>query len=134
MQFVNKDILLEQMLLDLGKLGAADFVGSINQHDKNIKFKFKNNIFIDNSKTFFNKFGIYNKNKKAENIFISGMFNLTKPKIFLDEINIGENLKKDDIIFYQKEFNQIVLENGYSSLFKFYNLKEFMKTIFYEPN
>jgi hypothetical protein len=134
MQFVNKDILLEQMLLDLGKLGAADFVGSINQDDKNIKFKFKNNIFIDNSKTFFNKFGIYNKNKKAENIFISGMFNLTKPKIFLDEINIGENLKKDDIIFYQKEFNQIVLENGYSSLFKFYNLKEFMKTIFYEPN
>ena len=41
---------------------------------------------------------------------------------------------KHDIIFYQKEFNQIVLENGYSSLFKFYNLKEFMKTIFYEPN
>ena len=62
------------------------------------------------------------------------MFNVKKPKIFFDEINVGENLKKNDIDFYQKEFNQIVLEDGYLSLFNFSKLKEFMKTIFYESN
>ena len=60
-EFINGSILIEQLLLNLGKLGAADLLGSINNDGKINHFKFESNVFVDNQKKFISKFGIYKK-------------------------------------------------------------------------
>ena len=60
-QFSNGNILVEQFLFNLGKLGAADISGAINNDKKFTNFKYDSNIFVDNQKKFLSKFGIYNK-------------------------------------------------------------------------
>ena len=128
-KFSNRDIIIDQMLFDLGKLGAADITGRIKNKDNKINFIFKKNLFLDNPKYFFNKFSVYNKNSNPQNLFISGRFNFTKPKIYISELITDSKLSEDDKSFYQEEFNQMLLENGYSSLFDFFKLKEFVKLI-----
>ncbi len=44
--FMNGNILIEQLLLSLGKLGAADITGVINNDKKYSTLKFENNIFF----------------------------------------------------------------------------------------
>ena len=48
----NGNILIEQFLLNLGKLGAADLLGVIANDKKYTNFKYETNIFIDNQKKF----------------------------------------------------------------------------------
>ena len=43
-------------------------------------------------------------------------------------------LKEDDITYVEKEFNEILLKDGYVSLFSFPKLKEFVKLIVSEKN
>ena len=129
--FVNRDIIIERLLISLGKLGAADVTGMIKDGAKLI---FNKNLFIDNEKYFYSRFGIYNNSTEPKNLFISGSFNIKKPKIFLDELTADVDLKKEDISYYQKEFNQTVLNNGYKTLFDFRNLREYVKIISNENN
>ena len=117
------------MLIDLGKLGAADITGLIkNENNKSI-FSFKKNLFIDNAKYFYSRFGVYNKSTEPESLFISGKFNLKNPQIRFDELTTSKKLNKEDTNYYQNEFNQIVLEKGYKSLFNFFKLKEFVNLV-----
>ena len=60
-QFINGDILINKLLLSMGKLGAADLNGVIKNEKNFTNLKFYSNVFIDNAKRFFNKFGVYNK-------------------------------------------------------------------------
>jgi len=75
-RFVNGNILIEQLLLNLKKLGAADITGIVKNDKKFTNFRFENNIFLDNLKRFYNKFGIYNKPNISSHLFISGNFDL----------------------------------------------------------
>ena len=97
-KFVNKNILVDQFLIDLGKLGAADITGLIKNDDNYSNFTFRKNLFIDNSKFFYSKFGVYNKSTDAKNLFIEGNFNLNKPKIRLNELVVDEPITKEDLI------------------------------------
>ena len=54
---------LEGFLYDKVKLGAADITGMINYKNDKINFHFKKILFIDNTKYFYRKFGVYNKKK-----------------------------------------------------------------------
>ena len=47
----------------------------------------------------------------------------------LSEISSDNEFAQEDIAYIQKEFNKIVLENGYASLFEFAKLKEFINLI-----
>ncbi len=47
----------------------------------------------------------------------------------LDEIQGEKKLKEEDLQYIEQEFNNIVLEEGYVSLFNFLKLKEFFKLI-----
>ena len=130
MLFVNQNILIDQLLLDLGKLGAADVTGIVKNENNYSNLSFKKNLFIDNSKYFYSKFGVYNKSTEAKNLFVSGNFNLNKPKIRFNELSSEHSsLSKEDITYYQEEFNEIVLNEGYKSFFDFLKLKEFVNTI-----
>ncbi len=129
LQFINGNILIEQLLLNLGKLGAADVTGVIHNDKKFSNFKFENNIFVDNLKKFYNKFGIYNKKKTSSNIFVSGNFDLINLNLFLNEISQDVKMNEEDLTFIEKEFNNVLLEDGYKSLFDFLTLKEFVKII-----
>jgi len=126
-KFINGNILIEQLLLNLGKLGAADITGIIKNNKKFSNFKFENNIFVDNLKRFYNKFGIFNKQNISSNLFISGNFDLANLRLRLDEISNDKKFKDEDVAYFEREFNDLVLENGYASLFNFLKLKEFVR-------
>ena len=128
-KFFNGNILIEQLLFNLGKLGAADLEGFIEKNPEFVSLKFENNIFIDNSKFFFRKFGVYNKDNIPSNLFISGSFDLKDLNLHLNEISTDQKIKDEDILYIENEFNDLLLEEGYASLFNFLKLKEFVRSI-----
>ena len=128
-KFVNGNISIEQLLLNMGKLGAADVTGIIKNNKKVSNFIFENNIFVDNLKRFYNKFGIFNKQNISTNLFISGNFDLANLRLRLNEISEDEKFKDEDVAYIERTFNELVLEDGYASLFNFLRLKEFLKLI-----
>jgi len=133
-KFNNGDILVEQFLINLGKLGAADILGTINNGEKFTNFKYESNIFVDNQKKFLSKFGIYNKQNIASDLFVSGNFDLKNTRISFYEISSEEKLSNNDVNFIEKEFNYFMLTDGYESLFRFPKFKEFVKSITSEIN
>jgi hypothetical protein len=133
-KFNNGDILVEQFLINLGKLGAADILGTINNGEKFTNFKYESNIFVDNQKKFLSKFGIYNKQNIASDLFVSGNFDLKNTRISFYEISSEEKLSNNDVNFIEKEFNDFMLTDGYESLFRFPKFKEFVKSITSEIN
>jgi len=133
-KFINGNISIEQLLLNMGKLGAADVTGIIKSNKKFSNFKFENNIFVDNLRRFYNKFGIFNKQNISSNVFISGNFDLVNLRLRLNEISDDKKFKDEDVAYIEREFNDLVLEDGYASLFNFLKLKEFLKLIATEIN
>jgi len=128
-KFNNGSILIEQLLISLGKLGAVDMVGAINNDKKFTNFKFESNVFVDNQKKFLSKFGIYNKKKISSHLFVSGNFDLKNPRGSFYEISDDKKLSSEDINYIEKEFNNLMFEDGYESLFHFPNFKEFIKSV-----
>ncbi len=135
-KFINGNISIEQLIFDLGKLGAADLLGIIKNDGKFTNFKFENNIFIDNQKYFFSKFGIYNKKNIPSSLFISGNVDLVNLNMHLYEISLPENKKfsKEDVNYIEKEFNDSLFEDGYKSFFNFLKLKEYIKLVAADMN
>ena len=85
-------------------------------------------------KRFYNKFGVFNKQKNPYNLFTSGNFDLTNLKLQLYEISSGENFKNEEINFIENELNNLLLDNGYESLFNFSELKKFIKIMTVDTN
>jgi len=133
-KFYNGNISIEQFLLNLGKLGAADILGAINKNEKFTNFKFESNIFIDNQKKFLSKFGIFNKKSMPSNLFISGNFDLNNTKISFYEISGDKKFNNEDVDYTEKEFNDLMFENGYKKLFDFPTLKNLIKSVMNEKN
>ena len=133
-KFNNGNILVEQFLINLGKLGAADISGTIYNDKKFTNFKYESNLFIDNQKKFLSKFGIYNKKSIPSSLFVSGNFDLQNIRSSFYEISDNEKLSNDDINFIEKEFNDFMLIDGYESLFRFPKFKNFIKSILSETN
>ena len=134
LKFNNGNILIEQFLFNLGKLGASDLLGAINNDKKFTNLRFESNIFIDNQKKFLSKFGIFNKANLPSNFFISGNFDLDNLRTSFYEISGSEKLNNDDINFIEQEFNDFMLEDGLESLFLFPKFKQFVKSITSETN
>ena len=133
-KFHNGNILVEQFLLNLGKLGAADISGTINNDKKFTNFKYESNLFIDNQKKFLSKFGIYNKKSIPSSLFVSGNFDLQNIRSSFYEISDNEKLGNEDVNFIEEEFNDFMLTDGYENLFRFPKFVEFVKSITSEIN
>ena len=133
-QFNNGNVSIERFLFNLGKLGASDLLGEINNEKKFTNFRFESNIFVDNEKKFLSKFGIYNKKDLPSNFFISGNIDLENKKATFYEISDNKKLSNNDINFIEKEFNDYMFEDGFSNLFLFPKFKEFIKSITNEVN
>ena len=134
LKFINGNIFIEQFLFNLGKLGAADLIGTINNDKKYSNLRFESNIFIDNLKKFYNKFGVYNKPKVPYDLYISGNLNLTNFVLNLNEISSKKKFSAEDINYFDKEFNEILLKEDYKTLFNYKKLKEFIKLTTVEEN
>ncbi len=134
LKFNNGSILIEQFLLNLGKLGAADLLGEIRNDKKFNNFKYESNIFIDNQKKFLSKFGIYNRDSISSDLFISGNFDLRNIKASFYEISENKKLNDEDVNFVEQEFNDYMLVDGYESLFRFPKFKEFIKSVTSKEN
>ena len=50
------------------------------------------------------------------------------------EIHGDDKMNEEDINFIEKEFNNIMLEDGYNNLFRFPKFSEFLKTVTSETN
>ena len=133
-KLTNGNIAVEQLLLNLGKLGAADLTGIIDNDKKFTNFKFENNIFIDNQKRFNRKFSIYNDQASLSSLFVSGNLDLENFNMHFHEISTDQKFNEADVEYIQKEFNNILLEDGYTSFFNFPNFKEFVKSLTAESN
>ena len=133
-KFYNGDAKIEQFLINLGKLGAADIIGSINNDKKFSRFKFESNIFIDNEKKFLSKFGIYNKKNLSSNLFVSGNLDIENIKMSFYEISNDEQFNSEDINYIESEFNDLMLENDFAYLFDFLKFKVFLKSIMEDKN
>ena len=133
-KFNNGNISVEQFLINLGKLGAGDISGKVNNDEKFSNFKYESNIFIDNQKKFLSKFGVYNKESISSNLFIAGSFDLQNAKGTFYEILNKEKLPAEDVNFIEQEFNDYMLEDGYKSLFRFAKFKEFIKSVTIKEN
>ena len=128
-KFSNGDLLIEKMLLNLGKLGAADLTGIIKNDEKFSNFKFENNIYIDNEKYFNRKFGIFSDTGIYENLHHSGSLDLINFILRFNEISSNKKFNEDQISRIEKEFNNYMLDDGLISFFDFVRFKEFMKSI-----
>ena len=134
LKFYNGNIKIEQFLFNLGKLGAADILGTINNDIESSGFKFESNIFVDNRKKFLSKFGIYNKENLLSDLFIQGNFDFESIRVSFYEISAEEKFRTEDINFIESEFNELMLENGFNDLFNFKKLKVFLKSAREEKN
>jgi len=132
LKFVNGDILIEQLLLNLGKIGAADIIGVIKNSERFSNLKFEKNIFIDNKKRFLNKFKIYNKKEIPSNLFVEGNIDLRNFNARFFEISSDKKMKSEDISYIEKEFNDLLFEDGLVSFLNFLNLKEFLQVVLNE--
>ena len=121
-KFYNGNIEIEQFLINLGKLGAADILGRIDNDKDSTNFKYESNIFVDDKKKFLSKFGIYNKENLSSNLFVQGNFNLENIRASFYEISDEEQFNTEDINFIESEFNDFMLENGFEDLFNFQKL------------
>ena len=134
LKFYNGNIKIEQFLLNLGKLGAADILGTINNDIESSNFKFESNIFVDNRKKFLSKFAIYDKENLLSDLFIQGNFDFESIRVSFYEIFGEEKFRTEDINFIESEFNELMLENGFNDLFNFKKLKVFLKSVREEKN
>ena len=128
-KFYNGNIKIEQFLINLGKLGAADILGTISNDKKFTNLKFESNVFVDNQKKFLSKFGIYDKESISSNLFISGNFDLKNIRTSLYEISDVKKFNTEDINYIEAEFNDLMLEDGFTNLFNFPKFKVFLKSI-----
>ena len=133
-KFNNGDIIIDQFLLNLGKLGAADISGTVYNDKKFTNFKYESNLFIDNQKKFLSKFEIYNKESIPSNLFVSGNFDIKNIKSSFYEISGNEKINNEDVNFIEDEFNDFMLSDGYKNLFNFPEFVEFVKSITSEAN
>ena len=67
--------------------------------------------------------------KTSSNMFISGNLDLVNLNLFLNEISQDKKIHEDELTYIEKEFNDILLAEGYKSFFDFLKLKEFVKII-----
>ena len=134
LHFLNGNIIVDQLLLNLGKLGAADIVGVVNNEKKNSNFKFEKNIYIDNKKRLSSKLGIYDKDIIPSSLFVSGNLDLSNFNILFKEISHSKKFTDDDILYFEKEFNNFLLDEGYNSFFSFVNFKKFIKSVLNEES
>ena len=116
-------------MINLGKLGAADILGTINSDKKFTNFRYESNVFVDNPKKFLSKFGIYNIKNIPSSLFISGNFDLQNVKNSFYEISNGKKFNNEDVNFVEQEFRDLMLNDGYENLFRFPKFKEFVKSI-----
>ena len=134
MKFYNGNVKIEQFLFNLGKLGAADLLGRIDNDKESSNFKFESNIFVDNKKKFSSKFGIYNKKNLLSNLFVEGNFDLQNASVSFYEISGSDKFNIEDVNFIETEFNDLMFENNYEDLFSFKKFKVFLKSIRDENN
>ena len=128
-KFSNGNILIDKMLLNLGKVGAADITGIISTDKKYANFKFENNVYIDNKKYFRRKFSIFKDQKIFNSLFTAGTLDLVNFNIRFDEMISNTKFKNDEITYIEKEFNYYMLDDGIINFFSFIRLKEFIKSV-----
>ena len=129
LKFYNGNLKIDQFLINLGKLGATDVLGTIYNDKEITHLKFESNIFVDNQKKFLSKFGLYDLKNISPNLFVSGNFDLENIKISFYEIYDNQKLSNEDMNYIESEFNDIILENGFINLFNFSKFKVFLKSI-----
>ena len=89
---------------------------------------------MDNQKKFLSKLGIYNKENVSSSLFTSGNFDLENIRMSFYEISDNKKFNNEDVNYIESEFNNLMLEDGFTNLFDFSKFKVFLKLIIEDKN
>ena len=106
--------------------------GNINLLEEFPLLFFNCNIFSNDKRIFFSKLGLNkDKNNEVFNLNIEGNLSTLNKKINLKKITLNESYvaTKEDLSFYKKSFESIVLNESLLEMFNFKKLKEFILEI-----
>ena len=90
------------------------------------------NIFSNDKKIFFSKFDLNaGKNNEVFNLNIEGNLSTLNKKINLKKITLNESYvaSKEDLSYFKKSFENIVLDESLLDIFNLKKLKEFVLEI-----
>ena len=85
---------------------------------------------IIRDKKLFKQLSIKNKNKNFD-ILVKGNLGILNKKINFKNISINENYKasKEDLIYFKETFENIILRDNITNMFKLKNIKKFITEI-----
>ena len=118
-RLINSDILLK-----------CD--GNMNLLEEFPLLFFDCNIFSNDKKIFFSKFDLNaGKNNEVFNLNIEGNLSTLNKKINLKKITLNESYvaSKEDLSYFKKSFENIVLDESLLDIFNLKKLKEFVLEI-----
>ena len=106
--------------------------GDISEYEGYKKFNFKIIADITNKKKFFKNFKIKDiENQEAVGLSINGYLNISSNKIYFELIKIDNKkiISVEDINFYKKSFEQILIKDNLKNIFIIDNIKNFFEEI-----
>ena len=125
--FENGDLRIQNGSAILPNNSKVNFNLFFTDNSNDPYLDFNINFYSENTKKFLRKFNIYESNEKEILILFQGKINLLSNKIKFKNIilNKREKLDRKDIITLEKNFNQIVLDDGIFGITDFFKLKKF---------
>jgi len=112
--------------------GIFNFSGFVSGSDYQ-KLDFKTFIDVENKGKFLRRIGVDKKHRgKSVNLTLEGSINLSANKIYLEEITSknGYSASKEDIKYYKKNFEELVIKDSYLGLFDKKKIKDFIQKIY----
>ena len=104
--------------------------GNINLLEEFPQLFFDCDLIIRDKKKLFKQLSIKNKNKNFD-ILVKGNLGILNKKINFKNISINENYKasKEDLIYFKETFENIILRDNITNMFKLKNIKKFITEI-----
>ncbi len=112
--------------------GIFNFSGFVSGSDYQ-KLDFKTFIDVENKGKFLRRIGVDKKHRgESVNLTLEGSINLSANKIYLEEITSknGYSASKEDIKYYKKNFEELVIKDSYLGLFDKKKIKDFIQKIY----
>ena len=105
--------------------------GSVNLLDEFPLLFFNCIIFSKNKKKLFKQFSVRIKDQEIFMLNVKGNLNLLNNKINFEEILLKDNYEasKEDLIYFKKNFEDIILDKGFNEMFSLKKIKKFILEI-----
>ncbi len=136
LEFRNGILIVKEIKLNMNRIGNIKLMGKILQQKKNKLFIFNTKINLKNSKIFYSRFLIPEKNRiDLVPIVLLGKINLESYKINLNKVYFDnekdqKELDGNELLLLQKKINEIFSQNLLNDVLKYSNLRKIINSFF----